>query len=148
MMERMMAASIFEVLEKMFFIFLESGDFEQRAYANAAVVDFQGMLNGRMGLFMTRSMAQTMAANMLCISTHPVSNEIVEDCTGEAAEMICGTFLSKADPSGSSRLSLPVFYRDAATASNEVASSPGGLESRLGFDAGMEKMGVIFRFAP
>jgi CheY-specific phosphatase CheX len=147
-MERMMAASIFEVIEKMFFISLESGDFEQMAYGSASVVRFQGTLNGRMGLFLTRSMAQTMATNMLCVPAHPVRDEVLEDCTQEAAEMICGTFLCKADPLGASRLSLPVFYGDAAPALKEVTSPPDGLESRLGFDGGMEKMGIIIRLLP
>jgi len=98
--------SIFEVFEKMFYIFLEQvrigGHFDMTAQ-----ISFRGPRNGQMQFFFPENFARTMAMNMLNQERNEISPVILEDCLKESANMICGNFLRKFDADRVFDLGLP-----------------------------------------
>ena len=100
--------AIFEVFEKMFFVFLEPLD-EDVKYEMVTSIKFSGPVTGEMYVFFTRGVAETMVQNMLGVDLSGVTDKLIEDCTKEAVNMISGNFLQKYDSSKVFDLSIPVF---------------------------------------
>ena len=65
--------------------------------------------NGKIHVFFTRGVAETMVQNMLSVDAGGVTDKLIEDCTKEALNMISGNFLQKYDSSKIFDLSIPVF---------------------------------------
>jgi len=104
-----MTISISEVFERMFFIFLDPPDEPCAGYDMEAAIRFGGPLNGEVRILLSQDMAQDMMRNMLGIDEEEMTPQAREDCAKEAANMVCGDFLSKLDSSQVFSLSVPVF---------------------------------------
>jgi len=110
-MEQMMTilgSSIFEVFEKMFFIFLDPADQEESGYEWESTISFEGAESGEIKLSLSDAILRTMVQNMLNIPEDGISSSDMEDCAREAVNMICGNFLAKYDKTKRFDLSIPV----------------------------------------
>jgi CheY-specific phosphatase CheX len=139
----MLIQSIFEVFEKMFYTFLEPSDVHYLGFDVASDVDFRGPLSGNITLQLSHSMAKHMVSHLLNLPLDQVADEQVEDCVKEAANMICGSFISRADRQNTYDYSPPRFF---TTLNGTWPSSPaGGSRSiRLNFDSDSGRASVIF----
>lgn len=105
--EEILATSIFEVFEKMFFVFAEPFQGDDQAYRLQASVRFEGPCGGRMRILLTSGLAKTMAKNMLNLEEDEINDTIMADCVRESINMVCGNFLRKLDPVHGSRMTIP-----------------------------------------
>jgi len=76
----MVETSIFEVFEKMFYVFLELDGTECPQYDVEAVVDFSGSMNGKMTLLLSEKVIKVMVRNMINLEGD-VTDEEMEDCS-------------------------------------------------------------------
>jgi CheY-specific phosphatase CheX len=100
--------SIFEVFERMFFIFLEPGG-RVLVHDYETSIGFDGPRRGSLRILFARPVARLMVRNMLGISDEKEIERHVEDCVKEAANMVCGNFLVNLDASKKFTMSLPSF---------------------------------------
>ncbi len=100
--------SIFEVFERMFFIFLEPGG-RSPAHDFETSIRFDGVPSGTIRLLFTRPLASLMVHNMLGTSGNGVTQDQITDCLKEAANMVCGNFLVNLDASKRFTMSIPDF---------------------------------------
>ncbi len=110
-MEQMMTilgSSIFEVFEKMFFIFLDPADQEESGYEWESTISFDGAEKGTIKIFLSDALLRAMVRNMLSISENSISSGDMEDCAREAVNMICGNFLAKFASTKRFDLSIPL----------------------------------------
>jgi CheY-specific phosphatase CheX len=114
--QELMMNAIFEVFEKMFFVFLEPVE-EDVKYDMIASINFAGPIKGEINVLLTHDLACTMVQNMLGVDECSVTQKLIEDCAKEAVNMIGGNFLQKYDSSKVFDLSIPVFKNE----SNESA---------------------------
>lgn len=105
--QEMLMNSIFEVFEKMFFVFLEPLD-EDVKYDMISSINFVGPVKGEIKVFFTTGLAETMVQNMLSLNRKDITEKMIEDCTKEAVNMIGGNFLQKLDSSKVFDLSIPM----------------------------------------
>ncbi|MBW1926477.1 MAG: chemotaxis protein CheX [Deltaproteobacteria bacterium] len=133
-----MTPSIFEVFDKMFYIFLEPLDIRYDEYDMEATISFDGTISGDVKVLLSRSIVKAMVQNMLGLKEDEITGQDMEDCSKEAVNMICGSFLSRLDSTKVFNLSSPSF------------KEPGDLESgedicRMDFDSDNGKIGVMVR---
>ena len=102
--------AIFEVFEKMFYIFLEPVD-KNVKYDMVASIDVNGSIKGQINAFFSQGMAESMVKNMLGIQAGPVTDKLIEDCTKEAVNMISGNFLHKYNAAKAFDLFIPFFEK-------------------------------------
>lgn len=114
--------SIFEVFEKMFFVFLEPLD-EEIKYEMITSIKFSGPLNGEIYIYFTRGVTETMVQNMLGVEKSGITDILMEDCAKEAVNMVSGNFLQKYDSSRAFDLSIPAFEKKAGMFKPKDASS-------------------------
>jgi len=107
-----MRLSIFEVFEKMFYIFLEPLDDENNEYDMEAAIRFEGFLSGEIRILLSKDIAKIMIQNMLGLKEDEITTQAMEDCSKEAVNMICGNFLGKFDSTKVFNLSIPSFDMD------------------------------------
>jgi CheY-specific phosphatase CheX len=120
-MRQMMEISIFEVFEKMFFIFLERAGDRHGDLDSEAIIAFRGAVSGELRLMVSKRIARAMVMNMLVIDEDDITEKDIEDCTKEAVNMVCGNFLAKLNHGGEVfDLSIPLYRYPASVA------SPGG----------------------
>jgi len=130
--------SIFEVFEKMFFIFAEPSRDPMRSCRMKATIGFEGPFSGDMEVRIANDLLKRMAINMLNFEEEDVTDAVMEDCLKESINMVCGSFLRKVEPDHLFKLSIPVFERIAADPDND---KQGPSEIRLSFaseDSGFE----------
>lgn len=129
MISRKLRSSIFEVFEKMFFIFLEPAVADRNDYTCSSNITFKGIFEGKLMLSFTQSLAEMMVINLLNMEAEEINDELVSDCLKEAANMVCGNFLQKVDPALVFDLSLPSFVHRGAGDQEEIAApeTPGFL---------------------
>ncbi|MEA3487551.1 MAG: chemotaxis protein CheX [Thermodesulfobacteriota bacterium] len=132
-----MRLSIFEVFEKMFFIFLESSGINNNEYDIEAAIQFRGTMDGEVKLLFSSDMINAMVQNMLNVKEDEYDAREMEDCAKEAVNIICGNFLGKLDSSEVFNLSIPTFNPGCS----EI--SPGENSFRMDFDSDNGKIGVI-----
>ncbi len=121
--QELLMNAIFEVFEKMFFVFLEPLD-EDVKYEMIASINFIGPIKGDIDVFFTRDLASAMVQNMLGVDEVGVNLKLIEDCAKEAVNMIGGNFLQKYDSSKVFDLSIPVFKNESGVfATQEIAAS-------------------------
>lgn len=101
--------SIFEVFEKMYYIFSEPLKSPGENYHLKSTINFSGSANGEIQIYLTKDIAETMVKNMLNIQQDEVNLPILADCVKESLNMICGNFLRKLDPEKVYNLSIPTF---------------------------------------
>ncbi|MCE5282405.1 MAG: chemotaxis protein CheX [Deltaproteobacteria bacterium] len=118
----MLLPSIFDVFEKMFFVFAEPLREVEQPHQLRAAIHFEGPFKGEMQLLLSSELAKTMAKNMLNLEDAEVNDSIMADCVKEAINMICGSFLRKVDPVHGSQMSIPTCDR----LSNHTDDGKGG----------------------
>jgi len=138
--EKTMMPSIFEVFEKMFYIFLEPLDRQYHEYDMEAAIGFEGVMSGEVKILFSKDIVKSMVQNMVGIDEDKISIQDMEDCSKEAANMVCGNFLGRLDSREVFNLSSPTFKE----------GRPGGLESgkdvyRMDFDSDNGKICVMVR---
>lgn len=143
--QELLMSAIFEVFEKMFFVFLEPVD-EDVKYDMIASIKFTGSMKGNIDVFFTRDLAGAMVQNMLGVDESGVSQKLIEDCVKEAVNMIGGNFLQKYDSSKVFDLSIPVFKNEAGMfAAQEKAVSETAWN--LSFESNESLLGVKMRIS-
>jgi CheY-specific phosphatase CheX len=138
-MNAQMMDAIFEVFEKMFYIFLEPLAVDGRPGELTASIHFDGAAAGRVKIKLSQGMAARMAHNMLGLEEDHVQDAILQDCTKEALNMICGNILDKIDPDSVFRLSLPEIGTGEAPGCFDTA---GGAFMSFLFESDGEWIGV------
>jgi len=133
--------SIFEVFEKMFFVFLEPID-EEIEYQMISSIKFSGPENGRIEVYFSQSMAEAMVQNMLSVPESAVTETLMEDCAREAVNMIVGNFLQKYDSSKVYDLSIPEFEKRKGIF-KPPEKEPGKSAWSFSFESDGNAMGVI-----
>ena len=140
--QEMLMNSIFEVFEKMFFVFLEPCD-EEIQYDMMTSIQFRGPMKGEINAYLSKGIASTMAQNMLGLDPKDVTDQTMEDCVKEALNMIAGSFLNKLDATQVFDLSIP-----------EYEKKPGKFEKdnnatlNLLFDSDDQCMGLSMNLEP
>ena len=135
-----MTPSIFEVFEKMFYIFLEPLDIRYDEYDMEAAISFDCTISGDVRILFSREIVRAMVQNMLGLEGDEITGQDMEDCSKEAVNMVCGNFLSRLDSTKVFNLSTPTFKE----------GQPECLESgedicRMDFDSDNGKIGVIVK---
>ncbi len=137
--------AIFEVFEKMFFVFLEPVD-EDVKYDMIASINFTGPIKGNIDVFFARDLAAAMVQNMLGVDESGVTPKLIEDCAKEAVNMMGGNFLQKYDSSKVFDLSIPVFKNESGVfATQEIAVSDTAWS--LSFESNESLLGVKMRMS-
>jgi len=139
-----MTPSIFEVFEKMFYIFLEPLDIWYDEFDMEAAINFdEGTISGDVRILFSRGIVMAMVQNMLGLEGDEITGQDMEDCSKEAVNMVCGNFLSRLDSTKVFNLSTPTFKE----------GQPEGLESgedicMMDFDSDNGKIGVMVHSEP
>jgi len=102
--------SIFEVFEKMFFVFLEPFD-DEIQYDMVTSIHFNGPMKGEIKAYLSKGVASIMVQNMLGLEPAEVTDKTMEDCAKEALNMIAGSFLNKVDATQVFDLSIPEYEK-------------------------------------
>lgn len=107
--EEMLMRAIFEVFEKMFYLFTEplwggGGDYQMKSS-----VSFSGPISGTMQISLSTGIALNMVQNMLNLEQGEITETVMADCVKESINMICGNFVRKLDPERVFQLSIPTF---------------------------------------
>jgi CheY-specific phosphatase CheX len=139
--EAKLIRSIFEVFEKMFFVFAEPSRNSLRSCRMKAIIGFEGPFSGDMEVRIAGDLLRNMARNMLTLEDEEVTDVIMADCLKEAVNMICGSFLRKVEPDHLFNLSIPSYEMITA---NPLEDSQGKSEIRLSFTS--ENSGFEVRF--
>jgi CheY-specific phosphatase CheX len=136
-----MRASIFEVFEKMFYIFLEPSDGIYADYDVEADIVFNGPLRGSVRMLFSLDIANAMVQNMLALGDDEITEQDREDCLKEAVNMVCGNFFGKLDSTKVFNLSVPTFTR------RPESLEMGETIHRIDFDSDDGKVGFIVEIA-
>jgi len=136
--KEMLMESIFEVFEKMYYVFLEPLDVDQAGYDMTASIAFHGTTEGEIRVLISKRLAEKMVQNMLNVGEEGVTVKLMEDCLKEAVNMICGNFLRKFDSSRVFNLTLPAFDGNAAVLDYRGSALP----LRLAFESEGDGIGV------
>lgn len=134
--QEMLMNSIFEVFEKMFFVFLEPFD-DEIQYDMMTSIQFSGPVKGNIKAYLSRGIANIMVENMLGLETKDVTDKMREDCAKEALNMIAGSFVHKLDASKVFDLSIPAYEKKSGRMNKE---SKGTLN--LLFDSDDQYLGI------
>jgi len=118
-MKETMRAAIFDVFERMFYVFLEPLHDEYSDYATGSSIKFGGALNGELIILVSEELAKTMVQNLLGVEKADIKEQDIEDCVKEAANMICGNFLGKLDQTKVFDLGIPSFSQRPAGSMQE-----------------------------
>jgi len=105
----MLTRAIFEVFERMYYIFSEPLKGNGGNYQMKSTINFSGSANGSIQLFLSRGIAEAMVKNMLNLRQDEIDLPIMSDCVKESLNMICGNFVRKLDPERMIDLSFPTF---------------------------------------
>lgn len=139
-----LTSSIFEVFERMFYVFLEPADRLDGEYDYLAGINFSGPLRGELTALFSLSLAEVMLKNMLNVGKDEINDQLMEDCLKESLNMICGNFLSKYDSGQVFDLSIPTYVsgRPAAGETTEKDSEAVTLD----FLGGQGRLSVTMTF--
>lgn len=134
--------SIFEVFEKMFYIFLEPIDNNGWEHRWTSSIKFSGPMNGEIKAYFSQSLSDAMVQNMLNIESGDITEKLREDCLKESVNMICGNFLRKYDSAKVFDLSLPCFSdENVADLARDTSS---GDQVKMDFEANEGMLGLCF----
>lgn len=139
-----LTSSIFEVFERMFYVFLEPADSPDGEYHYRAGINFSGPLRGELTAVFSRPLAEAMLKNMLNVGEDEINEKLREDCLKESLNMICGNFLSKYDSGQVFDLSIPTY-----SSGRQVAGTRAGTDSEtvmLNFLGGQGRLSVTMTF--
>lgn len=135
--QEMLMNSIFDVFEKMFFVFLEPCD-EDIQYDLMTSIQFRGPLNGELKSYLSSSIASVMVQNMLGLEPREVTDKTMEDCAKEALNMIAGNFLNKLEPEAVFDLSIPAYVKKPGKLSDDSHAA-----LSLSFDSDNRYFGIV-----
>jgi CheY-specific phosphatase CheX len=136
--------SIFEVFEKMLYVFLEPTEEPGSDFEIEAEIEFRGgAVKGDLRFMLSHSLARQMAENMLGTRNSGIDDKSAGDCAKEAVNMICGNFLSKYDKNRVFNLSIPVLR----AYSGERAAEARGQMYKLDFNSDSGKIGIDMTMA-
>jgi CheY-specific phosphatase CheX len=90
-------------------VFLEPVGNEKVQYDFVSFIDFGGRATGGLCLMMSRGLAEIMTQNMLGCEHSEITEQMLEDCSKEAANMVCGNFLRKTSEEDVFDLHLPTY---------------------------------------
>ena len=107
--KEILTTAIFEVFEKMFYVFSEPLQSEGENYQMKSTINFSGPVSGELHIFLNKPIAEMMVMNMLGLDEGEINESIMADCIKESINMICGNFLRKLDPDRVFHLSIPTF---------------------------------------
>ena len=135
--QEMLMNSIFEVFEKMFFVFLEPFD-EDIQYDMITSIQFSGPMKGEIKAYLSKGIASIMVQNMLGLELSEVTDKTREDCAKEALNMIAGSFLNKLERKKVFDLSIPAYEKksDKLLKNSDAALS-------LTFDSDNQYLGIV-----
>ena len=144
MIRQTLTGSIFEVFERMFYVFLEPADGPDDGYDYEAGISFSGPLTGELRAFFSRPLAEVMLKNMLNVGDDELNERLMEDCLKESVNMICCNFLSKYNSAQVFDLSIPSYAsgRQAMGIKSGAASET----VKLSFLSGPGKLLVVVTF--
>jgi len=134
-----LTSATFEVFEKMFFVFLEPVESGQHQYEHVSHIGFDGKAKGALCVMMSRGMTEMMAQNMLGCEPSEMTGQMIEDCSKEAANMVCGNFLRKMSEQEVFNLSLPK-YAPMNAAENLGMLLTGSDDEAVFFDSDGERL--------
>ena len=118
--------SIFEVFEKMFFVFLEPAEtYPTGKEVLKASIRFRGPRSGTLELLFAADLSMRMVQNLLLKEPDEMSDRDVEDCLKESANVVCGNFLRLFDSSLTFDLSIPGFERNSEAPGEEKGEQAG-----------------------
>lgn len=109
MIKEMLTTAIFEVFERMFYVFSEPLQSDGEDYQMKSTINFNGPVSGEIQILLNKAIAETMVKNMLGLEEEEISQPVIADCVKESINMICGNFLRKLDPDRVFHLSIPTF---------------------------------------
>lgn len=119
MLRQNLMQAVFEVFEKMYFIFLEPVEKEAPGQNFSAVeIEFSGALSGIITARFPRDLAMIMAENALGMDHEEISDQILADCRKECLNMLCGDFLQKHDAQKLFHMSLPKDVKEGGRTEN------------------------------
>ena len=144
--KKTLMTSIFEVFEKMFYVFLEPVDNNTWNHQSVASIHFSGTVKGGVRACFSGSLADVMVQNMLNIDESEITEKLREDCMKESVNMICGNFLKKFDSSEAFDLSLPI-CKSGSDETGGGASNTSEHTLRLDFESGSGMLGIIFTYS-
>ncbi|MCX5827443.1 MAG: chemotaxis protein CheX [Deltaproteobacteria bacterium] len=100
--------AVFEVFEKMYYIFLEPVEGEAAGKDFSAVeIGFSGDIAGSIIARFPQELSMMMAANALGMDDQEMSDQILADCRRECLNMLCGNFLQKHNADKLFHMTLP-----------------------------------------
>lgn len=103
--------SIYEVMEKMYFIFLEPvSDGLDEEHMHEAEVDFSGLWAGKITVLFSSELLKLMISNVLGLDDEEIGEKITEDTAKECVNMVAGSFLRKFEPDKALHLSIPSYH--------------------------------------
>lgn len=140
--EEMLMSSIFEVFEKMFFVFAEPLREDAPSCPLRAAIGFEGPMKGNMRISLAPELAKTMAMNMLSLEEGEITEPIMADCVKESINMICGSFLRKVDPVHGSRMSIPTYEVMTDGADRRMAQMESGVRLVFATECGAFEIGL------
>jgi len=128
-LNQVLSDAVAEVLETMFFVTSEGAPPAEALGEPEILAElrFEGEPSGSFSIRITRSVAQSVAADFLGAEVPDVSEQQVLDVVREMANMICGSVLSRVESEATFRLSTPQVSegepesRRALSASAELA---------------------------
>jgi CheY-specific phosphatase CheX len=106
--QEMLTKAIFEVFERMYYIFSEPLKGNGGNYQMKSTINFSGSTHGTIRLFLSRGIAETMVKNMLNLQKDEIDLPIMADCVKESLNMICGNFVRKLDSERAFYLTIPI----------------------------------------
>jgi CheY-specific phosphatase CheX len=139
-----LTGSIFEVFERMFYVFLEPAERADDEYHYGACITFSGPLRGELTAAFSRPLAKVMLHNMLNVGNDEMNEGLMEDCLKESVNMVCGNFLSKYDSAQVFDLSIPTYTSGRQAPEIEAGADSEAIE--LNFLSGQGKLTVMMTF--
>jgi len=144
-MRETLTTSIFEVFEKMFFIFLEPVEKRNIVFNMATEIKFKGPVEGTMKMYLTSGLVSTMVQNMLNLSEEELSDSLKEDCSREAINMVCGNLLRNYDSSQVFNLSIPTCLNNSSGIKMLDHTESQGEFWQAVFDSEGETLGILLQ---
>ena len=110
--EQLFRQAIFEVMEKMYFIFLEPISYEEARESewHAVEVRFSGTWKGKIEVYFSLPLVTAMMENALGVKDAEMDEQLQEDTLKECVNMIAGNFLQKFEPEKAYRLTIPQYW--------------------------------------
>jgi CheY-specific phosphatase CheX len=139
--QEIMGISIFEVFEKMFYIFLEPSNVLFDDYSVEADILFNGPIRGSVRMLFSLDMANAMVRNMVGLEDDEITEQDTEDCLKEAVNMVCGNLFGKLDSTEVFNLSVPTFTKHPEN------QGMGESNNRMDFDSEDGRVGVIIEIS-